>query len=41
MTCIYSNCENKAYFNYKGKLEPLFCWFHKLKNMIDVTLTSK
>ena len=35
--CIYDNCKELAYFNYQHKSIPIFCWFHKLKNMIDIT----
>jgi len=34
--CIYDNCNEIAYFNYKNKKIPLFCWLHKLKDMIEI-----
>jgi len=38
MNCLFENCENKAYFNYAGKKIPIFCWLHKLKNMIEIKM---
>ena len=36
MNCINDHCENIAYFNYKCKKIPLYCWLHKLINMIEI-----
>lgn len=35
--CVKDGCSENAFFNYPNKSFPIFCWFHKLKNMIDIT----
>jgi hypothetical protein len=35
-TCIFENCINPAYYNYRGLRQKLYCLEHKLDNMINV-----
>jgi len=34
--CHSNNCELPALFNFKGELEGVFCFFHKLESMVNV-----
>ena len=34
--CIISDCEKNASFNYEKEKNPIYCYKHKLKNMINV-----
>ena len=34
--CIISDCEKNASFNYKNEKDPIYCFKHKLKNMVNV-----
>jgi hypothetical protein len=34
--CIQNNCLKISIFNYNGELKPLYCYDHKLENMIDI-----
>ena len=34
--CIISDCEKISSFNYKNEKNPLYCFKHKLKNMLNV-----
>ena len=34
--CIISDCEKNASFNYENEKNPIYCYKHKLKNMINV-----
>jgi hypothetical protein len=39
-TCIFENCINPAYYNYKDQTHKLYCLEHKLDNMINVKTKS-
>lgn len=34
--CIYNGCKTRAYFNYLNKSKVLYCFKHKLNNMINI-----
>ena len=34
--CIISDCEKNASFNYEKEKNPIYCYKHKLKNMINI-----
>ena len=34
--CIISDCEKNSCFNYKDKKNGIYCFKHKLKNMVNV-----
>jgi late competence protein required for DNA uptake (superfamily II DNA/RNA helicase) len=35
-TCSKINCNKKSKYNYNNLLVPLFCYKHKLNNMVNV-----
>jgi hypothetical protein len=38
--CIYEKCITRPSFNFEGNKKPLYCFAHKLKEMIDVISTK-
>ena len=37
--CIISDCEKNACFNYENEKNGIYCYKHKLKNMINIKKT--
>lgn len=36
--CLYEGCDINPSFNYKNEIKGLYCYEHKLENMINVII---